>query len=101
MCLLLPRREFSFKSLPLPGPDVPLRVAVWSDVGQSNVSLITAQEMANSNADVNLLAGDLRWGPDPPPPPPFMGPSDEPPTLIGDLEMLGTPSQWPVYSSSY
>lgn len=38
-----------------------MKVGVWSDVGQSNVSIVTAGAVKAYNADINLLAGDLRY----------------------------------------
>jgi len=54
-------RTFSFTTPPPVGPDVPLRVGLWADVGQSNVSLLNADSLRQYKADINLLAGDVSY----------------------------------------
>jgi len=54
-------RVFSFRTPPEVGPTANLRLGVWADVGQSNVSILTAQGMIDQDTDLSLLAGDLSY----------------------------------------
>mmetsp|Transcript_29985 Transcript_29985/g.84598 ORF Transcript_29985/g.84598 Transcript_29985/m.84598 type:complete len:566 (+) Transcript_29985:117-1814(+) len=60
-CGTQPTRSFKFTMPPAVGPEVPLRVGLWADVGQSNISAINARNQMEYNADINLLAGDLSY----------------------------------------
>eukprot|EP00270_Netrium_digitus_P021535 TRINITY_DN9242_c0_g1_i2.p1 TRINITY_DN9242_c0_g1~~TRINITY_DN9242_c0_g1_i2.p1 ORF type:complete len:571 (-),score=113.53 TRINITY_DN9242_c0_g1_i2:56-1768(-) len=54
-------RVFNFTSLPQPGPEVPLRLGLMADVGQTVNSSATLDHAIESDYDFMLLAGDVSY----------------------------------------
>jgi hypothetical protein len=54
-------KELSFKTLPTPGPDVPLKFVVIGDLGQTEWSQSTLAHVNKADFDMVLLAGDLSY----------------------------------------
>ncbi|KAL6640272.1 hypothetical protein ACP70R_022121 [Stipagrostis hirtigluma subsp. patula] len=59
-------RTFSFKTPPMPGPDVPFKFGMIGDLGQTYHSNDTLTHYEASNADAVLFIGDLSYADDHP-----------------------------------
>lgn len=53
--------EYRLKTLPLLGPDVPIKFAVVGDLGQTEWTKSTLEHIGNSNHDILVFAGDLLY----------------------------------------